>query len=55
MESNIEEDIDLKNQFVIEIIHNPVSIREVGSKFYVDNKLNSPSIVKNTAHVDFND
>ena len=55
IESNIEEDIDLKNQFRIEHLPDPVGIREPVSKNYVDNKYNDPSIIKNTTHVDFSD
>ena len=55
IESNIEEHNDLKNQFKIENLPDPVSIREAASKNYVDNKFNDPSIIKNSDHVDFND
>ena len=55
IEANIEEDIDLKNQFRIQNLPDPISIRESASKSYVDNKFNDPSIMKNTYHVDFND
>ena len=54
MESKIEEDIDLKNQYRIKNLPYPISIREAASKSYVDNKINDPSIIKNTTHVDFN-
>ena len=50
-----EEDIDLKSQFRIKNILNPISIREAASKKYFDNKLNDPSILKNTDHDDFKD
>ena len=55
IESNIEEDIDLKNQYRIKNLPDPISIGEPVSKQYVDNKFNDPSIIKNIAHVDFND
>ena len=55
IEANIEEDIDLKNQYRIKNIPEPISVREAASKNYVNNKFNGPSIIKNTAHVDFND
>ena len=55
IEANIEEDFDLKNQYRIKNVLDPISIREVCSKNYVDNLFNDPSIIKNTAHVDFND
>ena len=55
IESNIEEDIDLKNQFRIKNLPDPISIREACSKNYVDNLFNDPSIVTNNAHIDLND
>ena len=55
IESNIEEDIDLKNEYRIKNIPDPISTTEACSKKYVDNLFNDPSIIKNTAHVDFND
>ena len=55
IESNIEEDIDLKNQFRIKKLPDPISIREAASKNYVDTKFNDSSIVKNNAHIDLND
>ena len=55
LESNIEEDIDLKNQYRIKNLPDPISIREAASKNYVDNLFNDPSIVKNDAHIDLND
>ena len=55
IEANIEEDIDLKNQYRIKNVPDPISIREVCSKNYADNLFNDPSIVKNTAHIDLND
>ena len=55
IEANIEEDIDLKNQFRIKNLPDPISIREPAPKHYVDNLFNDPSIVKNTEHIDLND
>ena len=55
IESNIEEDIDLKNQYRIKNLPDPISIREAASKNYVDILFNDPSIVKNNAHIDLND
>ena len=55
IESKIEEDNDLKNQYRIKNLPDPISIREAVSKNYVDNLFNDPSIVKNTAHFDLND
>ena len=54
IESNIEEDIDLKNQFRIKNLPDPLTIREAASKNYVDNLFNDSSIVKNNAHIDLN-
>ena len=55
IEANIEEDIDLKNQYRIKNLPDPVSIREPASKHYVDTLFNDSSIVKNNAHIDLND
>ena len=55
IESNIEEDIHLKNQFRIENLPDPISIREPAAKNYVDNLFNDISILKNTTHIDLND
>ena len=55
IESNIEEDIDLKNQYRIKNLPDPISIREAWSKIYADTLFNDPSIVKNTEHIDLND
>ena len=48
IESNIEEDINLKNQYRIKNLPDPISLREACSKNYVDNLFNDPSITKNT-------
>ena len=55
IESDVEEDIDLKFQYRIHNLPDPISIREACSKNYVDNLFNDPSIIKNTAHIDLND
>ena len=55
IESNIEEDIDLKNQYRIKNLPDPIEIQDACSKKYVDNKINDPSIIKNTEHIDLND
>ena len=55
LEANIEEDNDVKNQYRIKNLPDPISIREATSKNYVDFLFNDPSIVKNTAHIDLND
>ena len=55
IESNIEEDIDLKNQFRNKNLPDPISIREAASKNYVDKNFHDHSIIKNIAHVHSND
>ena len=55
IESNIEEDIDLKNQYKIINLPNPTNIRDACTKNYADNLFNDPSIIKNSAHIDLND
>ena len=55
LESNIEDDIDLKNQYRIKNIPNPTNIQDACTKNYADNLFNDPSIVKNNAHIDLND
>ena len=55
IEANIEEDINMKNQFRIKNLPDPISIRDACSKNYVDNLFNDPSIVKNNAQIDLND
>ena len=48
IESNIEQGIDLKNQYRIKSLPNPITIREPASKNYVDKLFNDPSIKKTT-------
>ena len=55
IESNIEEDIDLNNQYRIKTLPDPLSTSEPASKNYVDNNFNDPSIFKNSVHIDLND
>ena len=55
LESNIEEDIDLKDQYRIKNLPDPSSIRETASKSYVDIKFNSSNILKNTKDIDLHD
>ena len=54
LESNIEEDIDLTNQYRIKNLPDPISIREATSRNYVDNLFNDSSTLKNTEHTDLN-
>ena len=55
VEANIEEDIDLKNQFRMKNIPDPINKKDVCSKNFVDNKFNDPSIIKNSELIDLND
>ena len=55
IEANIEEDMDLNNQFRNKNLPNPISIREATSKNYVNSLFKDPSIIKNTEHIDLND
>ena len=54
IEANIEEDINVKNQFKIKKIPCPQENSDADCKSYVDNLFNDPSIT-NTAHIDLND
>ena len=55
IESNIEENVDLKNQFENKNLPGPKIIRQTCSKNYADNLFNDPSRIRNSAHVNFND
>ena len=55
IESNIEEDIDIKSQYRIKSLPDPISTSESASKIYVDSSFSDPSIIKNTSHIDVND
>ena len=46
IEANFELDIDLKNQYRIKFLPDPISIRKAASKHYIDNLVNDPSILK---------
>ena len=54
-EANIEENTDLKNQYRIKNLPDPISTSEACSKYYVDTLFSDPSILKNTSHIDLND
>ena len=49
------ENSDLKNQYRIENLPDPISIRDASSKNYVNNLSNDPDIIKDTSHIDLND
>ena len=53
LEANIEEDIDLKNQYRIKNLPDPLSITEAASKNYVDNSINGISLVRNNKNNNF--
>ena len=55
IESNIEEDIDMKNQYGLKNLPCPQEYSDSVCKSFVDSGLNDPSVIRNTAHVDFND
>ena len=55
IEAKVEEDIDLKNQYRLDNLPNPIGIRDACKKNYVDNKINDPSVMKNDAHNDLID
>ena len=54
LESNIEEDIDLKINTELKIYQIQL-VLEKKLQSYVDNLFNDPSVLKNTAHIDIND
>ena len=53
IESNIEEDIDLKNQYRIKNLPDPISNTEAFSKNYVDNSIDESSLVRNNQDNNF--
>ena len=55
IEADIQEDIDLKNQYKIKNLPDPTNIQDACSKNYVDKLFSNPSIVRNDAHIDLND
>ena len=55
IEANIEEDIDMEDQFKNKNMPCPQGNSDAVCKSYVDNLFNDPSILKNTAHIDLND
>ena len=55
IESNSEEDIELKNQYKIKNLPDPTNLQDASNTNYVDSLFNEPSIIKNNAHIDLND
>ena len=55
IEIDIEEDIDLINQYRIKNLSDPINIKDACKKNYVDNLFNDSSVIKNSAHIDLND
>ena len=55
IKSNIEEDIDLKNQYRIKNLPDPTEMQDACSKKYADNLFNDLTIIKNSEHIDLND
>ena len=55
IESNIEENINMKNQFKIKNLPCPEENSDAVCKSYVDSFFNDSSLLKNTEHIDLND
>ena len=53
IEANIEEDLDIKNQYGIKNLPNPTNLQDACSKNYVDNAINEISLVRNNRDNDF--
>ena len=53
IESNIEEDINLKNQYRIKNLPDPISITEACNKNYIDNAIDKSSLVTNNKDNNF--
>ena len=53
IESNIEEDINLKNQFRIENLPDPKKLHDACNKNYIDNAIDEISLVRNNKDNDF--
>ena len=55
IEADFREDIDLKNQYAVKNLLDPISNTEAFSKKYVNNLFHDPIILKNNAHIDLID
>ena len=53
IESNIEEDIDLKNQYRIKNLPDPINITEACNKNFLDNAIDEVSLIRNNKDNDF--
>ena len=53
IESNKEEDIDLKNQYSIKNLPNPTNLQDACNKNYIDNAIDEVSLVRNNKDNDF--
>ena len=53
IESNIEEDINLKNQFRIKNLPDPTNLQDAGTENYIDNAIDKVSLVRNNKDNDF--
>ena len=53
IESNIEEDIDLKNEFRIKNLPDPINLHDACNKNYVDNSIDETSLIRNNNNNDF--
>ena len=53
IEANIEEDIDLKNQYKIKNIIDPINLHDACNKNYVDNSIDETSLIRNNKNNDF--
>ena len=53
IESNIEEDINLKNRFRIKNLPDPTNLQDAGTKNYIINSMDEPSLVRNNKDNDF--
>ena len=53
IEANIEEDIDLKNQYRIKNLPDPTNLQDACNKNYIDNAIDKDSLVRNNKDNDF--
>ena len=53
IESNVEENSDMNNQYRIKNLPDPISIQEAASNNYVDNSINEVSLIRNNKDNDF--